>query len=154
MERFNSDKVNGKTRESLVATRVEILGELSEEKRRTIISSRAEALKVVPELDAADQQVQERILPKVPQNARQAFLKTWDHVRKPPASTDRSELSFPLMYGTGEGPSHLGCRPLRGRLVSLAYSAPLRSNSPASREGNLAVIAARADTKTCLDSKV
>ncbi len=78
---FNSDKVKGKTRESLVATRVEILGELSEEQRRTIISSRTEALKVVPELDKADQQIQDRILPKVPQDARQAFLKTWDHVR-------------------------------------------------------------------------
>ena len=79
---FNSDKVKGKTRESLVATRVEILGELSEEQRRTIISSRTEALKVVPELDKADEQIQERILHKVPQSARQAFLKTWDHVRK------------------------------------------------------------------------
>ena len=79
---FNSDKVKGKTRESLVATRVEILGELSEEARRTIISSRTEALKVVPELDKADQQIVDRILPKVPQNARQAFLKSWDHVRQ------------------------------------------------------------------------
>ena len=79
---FNSPKVKGKTRESLVATRVEILGELSEEQRRTIISSRTEALKVVPELERADQQVQERILSKVPQNARRAFLKTWEDVRK------------------------------------------------------------------------
>ena len=79
---FNSDKVKGKTRESLVATRVEILGELSEEQRRTIISSRSEALKVVPELDKKDQHVQDRILVKVPQKARQAFLKTWDHVRQ------------------------------------------------------------------------
>jgi len=51
------------------------------EQRRTIIASRTEALKVVPELDKADQQIQDRILPKVPQSARQAFLKTWDHVR-------------------------------------------------------------------------
>jgi Mg/Co/Ni transporter MgtE len=79
---FNSEKVKGKIRESLVATRVEILGELSEEQRRTIISSRTEALKVVPELDKADLQIQERILHKVPQNTRQAFLKTWEHVRK------------------------------------------------------------------------
>ncbi|MCH8897969.1 MAG: hypothetical protein IIC33_06715 [Chloroflexi bacterium] len=79
---FNSDKVKGKIRESLVATRVEILGELSEEQRRTIISSRTEALKVVPELDKADEQIQERILHKVPQNTRRAFLKTWEHVRK------------------------------------------------------------------------
>ena len=37
---FNSPQVKPKARESLVATRVEILGELPEEKRRTIISSR------------------------------------------------------------------------------------------------------------------
>ncbi len=78
---FHSKQVKPKAQESLVATRVEIVGELPEEKRRTIINSRTEALKVVPELDKADQQIQERILPKVPQNARQAFLKTWDHVR-------------------------------------------------------------------------
>ena len=39
---FHSTKVKAKARESLVATRVEIVGELSEDKRRTIISSRTE----------------------------------------------------------------------------------------------------------------
>ncbi len=79
---FNHPSVKAKTRESLVATRLEIIGELTEEQRRTIISSRAQALKEAPELDKADQRVQELILPKVPQNARSAFMKTWDHVRK------------------------------------------------------------------------
>ena len=37
---FNSPKVNSKTQESLVATRVEIVGELPEDARRTMISSR------------------------------------------------------------------------------------------------------------------
>ena len=79
---FNSPKVNNKTQESLVATRVEILGELPEESRRTIISSRTQALKTAPELDKADQRVQERILPKVAQQAREAFLGSWEYVRK------------------------------------------------------------------------
>ena len=79
---FNSPKVNRKTQESLVATRVEIVGELPEESRRTIISSRTQALKAAPELDKADQRVQERILPKVAQQAREAFLSSWDYVRK------------------------------------------------------------------------
>ena len=79
---FNSPKVNRKTQESLVATRVEIVGELPEESRRTIISSRTQALKAAPELDKADQRVQERILPKVAQQAREAFLGSWEYVRK------------------------------------------------------------------------
>ena len=79
---FHSSKVNSKTQESLVATRVEIVGELPEADRRTIISSRTQALKAAPELDNADQRVQERILPKVAQQAREAFLSSWDYVRK------------------------------------------------------------------------
>ncbi|MCH8281898.1 MAG: hypothetical protein J4O03_02965 [Chloroflexi bacterium] len=79
---FNSPKVNSKTQESLVATRVEIVGELPEDARRTIISSRTQALKAAPELEIADQRVQERILSKVPQQAREAFLRSWEYVRK------------------------------------------------------------------------
>ena len=79
---FNSPKVNSKTQESLVATRVEIVGELPEDARRTMISSRTQALKAAPELEIADQRVQERILSKVPQQAREAFLRSWEYVRK------------------------------------------------------------------------
>ena len=79
---FNNPSAKAKTRESLVGTRLEIVGELPEDQRRTIIYSRTEALKVAPELDKADQRVQDQILPKVPQHARQAFLKSWDQVRK------------------------------------------------------------------------
>ena len=79
---FHNHSVKPKARESLVATRLEIIGETPEEQRRTIISSRMEALKVVLDLDQTDQQVQERILPKIPQSASNAFLKTWAHVSK------------------------------------------------------------------------
>ncbi len=62
---FHSDKVEPEGRESLVATRVEIVGELSDEKRRTVISSRRQALRVAPELDRQDRDVQMKILPKI-----------------------------------------------------------------------------------------
>ena len=62
---FHSDKVKPEARESLVATRVEIVGELSDEKPRTVISSRRQALKVAPELDQQDRDVQMKILPKI-----------------------------------------------------------------------------------------
>ena len=80
MGAFHSDKVKPKARESLVATRVEIVGELPEEKRRTMISSRTEALKLAPELDQTDRSVQERVLPKISQSSRDAFLASWEYV--------------------------------------------------------------------------
>ena len=79
---FNSPNVKEKARQSLIATRVEILGEMPEEKRRTIITSRTAALKAEPELDKADRNVQERILPQISQRARNAFLTTWHEVTK------------------------------------------------------------------------
>ncbi len=78
---FHSKQVKPKARESLVATRVEIVGELPEEKRHTIINSRAQALKVAPELDETDRQVQEKVLPTISQKARNAFSETWQQVR-------------------------------------------------------------------------
>ena len=69
-----------KSRESLVATRVEIVGELSDAKRRTIISSRYEALKVAPELDQQDRDVQKKIISKISKSAREKFQATWDQV--------------------------------------------------------------------------
>ena len=62
---FHSNKVKASARESLVATRVEIVGELSTEKRCTIIASRSEALKVEPELDQQDREVQKKVLSKI-----------------------------------------------------------------------------------------
>ena len=64
----------------MVATRVEIVGELSNEKRRTIISSRSEALKVAPELDQKDREMQKRIFSKISKSTREAFQATWDDV--------------------------------------------------------------------------
>ena len=78
---FHSAKVKEKARASLVATRVEIVGELPEDKRRTIIFSRTEALKVAPELDKTDQRVQEQVLPKISPSSRKAFVATWEQVR-------------------------------------------------------------------------
>ena len=77
---FHSSKVKSKARQSLVATRVEIVGELSDEKRRTIISSRNQALKVAPELDQQDREVQMKVLPKISKTTRDAFQTTWDQV--------------------------------------------------------------------------
>ena len=78
---FHSKQVKGKSQESLVATRIEIVGELTEEKRHTIINSRTVALKLAPELDQADRAMQEKVLPKLSQQARNAFLKTWQQVQ-------------------------------------------------------------------------
>ena len=77
---YPSNKVRPNSRESLVATRVEIVGELSDDKRRTIISSRHEALKVAPELDQQDRDVQKKILPKISTSTRDKFQATWDEV--------------------------------------------------------------------------
>ena len=79
---FHSPKVKGKTSESLVATRVEIVGELPEDDRRTIISSRAAALRVAPDLDEADRRVQEKVLPQISEQARDAFTTSWAYVTK------------------------------------------------------------------------
>ena len=77
---FHSSKVKPKSRESLVATRVEIVGELSDAKRQTIISYRYEALKVAPELDQQDRDVQKKIISKISKPAREKFQATWDQV--------------------------------------------------------------------------
>ncbi len=83
---FHSTQVKPKARESLVSTRIEIVGELPEAKRRTIIASRIEALKVAPELAQTDQQMQEKVLPKLAQPTRNAFLATWEDVQGKPGS--------------------------------------------------------------------
>ena len=79
---FHSPQVKDKARDSLVATRVEIVGDLPEEKRRTIITSRIAALKVAPDLEEADRRVQERVLPQISQSARAGFTSTWNALTK------------------------------------------------------------------------
>ena len=55
---FHNSKINDKTREKLITTRVEVVGELPEDKRRTLIASRIAALKDAPQLEDADRQIQ------------------------------------------------------------------------------------------------
>ena len=79
---FHSPKVKDKAREKLVATRVEIIGEFPEDKRRIIMLSRNAALSVAPKLEEADRQIQERVLPRVAAPARSAFNSTWSQINK------------------------------------------------------------------------
>ena len=79
---FNSPKVKDKARDSLVATRVEIIGGLPEEQRRTLMMSRIAAMKVAPELEEADRQAQERVLPQISESQRTAFTATWNDITK------------------------------------------------------------------------
>jgi len=64
----------------LVATRIEIVGELSDEKRRAIISSRHEALKVAPKLDQQDRGVQKKIISKISKSTLDKFQATREQV--------------------------------------------------------------------------
>ena len=79
---FHSSSVKNGTRDKLVATRVEIIGEMPEDKRRTIMKSRVAALKVAPQLDEADQRVTKSVLPEINESARRAFTTTWSQVSK------------------------------------------------------------------------
>ncbi len=79
---FHSPEVKDKAREKLISTWVEIISELPEEKRRTIMSSRSEALKSAQDLEEADLRIQERVLPDISESARTAFETTWNEIRK------------------------------------------------------------------------
>ncbi len=77
---FHNTSMKEKTREKLVATRVEIVAELPEEKRRTMIASRLESLKVAPQLEQADRGLQQRAMTHLSPGARAAFTSTWDQL--------------------------------------------------------------------------
>ena len=77
---FHSNKLSERAREKLIATRVEIIGELPEAQRCTIMASRLAAFKIAPNLDQADRAVQERVLSKIAPPAGEAFAHSWDHV--------------------------------------------------------------------------
>ena len=79
---FHSPEVNDSTRQKLVATRLEIIGEMTEDRRRTIMTSRVAAMKVAPELDERDKQVTQSVLPEISDSARAAFTATWSEVMK------------------------------------------------------------------------
>ena len=79
---FHSPEVNDSARDKLVATRVEIIGEMSEDDRRKIMTSRAAGLKVAPQLEEVDQQVTMRVLPQISESARAAFVATREELMK------------------------------------------------------------------------
>ena len=79
---FHHPSVKDKNREKVIATRTDIIGELPDDKRRALISSRIAALKQSPEIDAADHKVVEKVLPQVPGKARQAFTDTFGSLSK------------------------------------------------------------------------
>ena len=79
---FHNPSVKQSNREKVITTRVEIIGELSEEKRRTLIRSRFVALKKNPDIEAQDQKVQDAVMPNVSSNARTAFLASWSAIQK------------------------------------------------------------------------
>ncbi len=73
---FHSPEIADGDRDRLITTRVEIVGEMSEDDRRTMMMSRTMALKDAPQMEEADQQVTKRILPIVSESARIAFTST------------------------------------------------------------------------------
>ena len=77
---FHSPDISDKNREKLIATRVEVIGGLSEEKRRRLLTSRIEAMKTAADVDAADRAVQDRVMSKVSPKASAAFRASWNEV--------------------------------------------------------------------------
>ncbi len=73
---FHDRKIKESDREKLVATRIEVIGEFPEEKRRGIMVARTQAMKEDPDLDKADMELIERVMPQVPADARKAFMET------------------------------------------------------------------------------
>lgn len=81
---FLDPKIKESVREELIATRTEIIGELSEDRRRTIMMSVMQALKGDPDSAKANRSVVEKVLPKVPSEARTAFMETMKGLSGPP----------------------------------------------------------------------
>ena len=79
---FHSDQVKESNREKVIATRTEVIGEMKEEQRRTLMTSRMAAMKQRPELDEADQKVLQKIMPNVPEKARAAYMETMNALVK------------------------------------------------------------------------
>ena len=78
---FHSPEIADGDRDKLITTRVEIIGEMTEDVRRTMMMSHTMALKAAPQLEEADQQVTKRVLPMVPESARAAFIATMDDMK-------------------------------------------------------------------------
>ncbi len=73
---IHDSKVKESDRENLVATRTEIIGEFSEDRRRTMMMSRMQAMKDHPDLNKADMETTEKSMPQVAAEARTAFMET------------------------------------------------------------------------------
>ena len=81
---FLDPKISEGVREEFITTRTEIIGELSEDRRRTFMMSVMQALKDDPDSAKADRGVVEKVLPKVPSEARTAFMETMKGLSGPP----------------------------------------------------------------------
>ena len=81
---FLDPKIKESVQEELIATRTEIVGELSEDRRRTFMMSVMQALKDDPELAESNRSVIQRVLPKEPSEARTAFTETMKSLSGPP----------------------------------------------------------------------
>ena len=79
---FHDKGVKESNREKVIATRIEVIGELPEDKRRTIMASRIAAMKQRPDLDTTDKEVSEKVFHTVPAKVGKAFMESWDAVEK------------------------------------------------------------------------
>ena len=79
---IHDSKVKGGDREKLIATRNEIIGEFSEDRRRNMMMSRMQALRDQPDLNKADMEVTEKVMPQVAAEARSAFMETMSALQK------------------------------------------------------------------------
>ncbi len=79
---IHDSKVKEGDREKLIATRSEIIGEFSEDRRRTMMMSRMQALQDQPDLSRADMETTEKVMPQVAAEARSAFMETMTTLQK------------------------------------------------------------------------
>ncbi len=79
---FHSEQVKESNREKVIATRTEVIGEMTEERRRSLMTSRMAALKQRPELDEADLKATQKVMSNVPEKARAAFMDTMTTLQK------------------------------------------------------------------------
>ena len=79
---LHDSKIKGGDREKLIAARNEIIGEFSEDRRRSIMMSRMQALNDQPDLDKADMEITMKVMPQVSAEARSAFMETMSAFEK------------------------------------------------------------------------
>ena len=79
---FHDPTVKEANREKVIATRTEVIGEMAEDKRRQMMTSRMAAMKQRPELDEMDQKATQKVMANVPEKARAAFMETMNTLKK------------------------------------------------------------------------